>query len=112
LWNDIVERPIGPEITVVALNGKLALGRESQRIQTLMENLAQRGAKRVIFDLTGVTYIDSAGIGILAVATAKPKESGGTLAADAHDDYIKGVRNGRSSGGIRVAKQSKNRAHA
>jgi anti-sigma B factor antagonist len=85
---EIVERQVGPEITVVALNGKLALGRESQRIETLAEELASRGAKRVIFDLSGVNYIDSAGIGVLAMATGKVKESGGALAIVAPDGKV------------------------
>ena len=85
---EIVERQIGPEVTVVSLNGKLALGRESQRIESLVEDLAKRGAKRVIFDLTGVDYIDSAGIGMLALATGRVKESGGTLAVVAPEGRV------------------------
>ena len=34
----------------------------------------------MIFDLTGVEYIDSAGIGVLALAAGKVKEVGGALA--------------------------------
>jgi anti-sigma B factor antagonist len=76
----IVERQMPPDITVVELTGRLALGRESQRIETLVEDLARQGAKRVIFDLTGVDYIDSTGISMVALASGKFKESGGALA--------------------------------
>jgi anti-anti-sigma factor len=34
----------------------------------------------LLFDMTGVDYMDSAGIGMLALATGKLKESGGGLA--------------------------------
>jgi anti-sigma B factor antagonist len=76
----IVERQMAPDITVVELTGRLALGRESQRIETLVEDLAKKGSKRVIFDLTGVDYIDSTGISMVALASGKFKESGGALA--------------------------------
>ena len=75
----IQERQIQPDITVVELSGKLALGRESQRIETLVDELAMKAVHKVIFDMTQVDYIDSAGIGLLALATGKVKESGGKL---------------------------------
>ena len=50
---EITEREIAPDITVVELTGKLALGRESQRIETLVDDLAKRGSTRVIFDMSG-----------------------------------------------------------
>ena len=85
---NIAEHQIGPDITVVTLTGKLALGREGQRIETMAEELGKRGAKRVVFDLTGVDYIDSAGIGMLALATGKLKEAGGSLAVVAPEGRV------------------------
>jgi anti-sigma B factor antagonist len=85
---EIVERKIGAEITVVALNGKLALGLESQRVEALVEELIERGAKRVIFDLSGVNYIDSAGVGMLALVTGRMKEMGGSGAVVAPEGKV------------------------
>jgi anti-sigma B factor antagonist len=76
----IQERHVEPDITVLELAGRLALGRESQRIETLVDELAKKAARKVIFDMTKVDYIDSAGIGLLALASGKMKESGGKLA--------------------------------
>jgi anti-sigma B factor antagonist len=84
----IVERQMAPDITVVELTGRLALGRESQRIETLVEDLARKGSKRVIFDLTGVDYIDSTGISMVALASGKFKESGGALALVAPEGRV------------------------
>jgi anti-anti-sigma factor len=75
----IVEREVSPELSVVELTGRLALGRESQRIESLVEDLIKKSIRKVIFDLSGVDYIDSAGIGIIALASGKLRESGGTL---------------------------------
>src|SRR5262245_7590776 len=71
------EKRIEPDITVVELTGKLALGRDSQRIETLVEDLVNRGEIKVMLDMTGVDYIDSAGIGLVALAAGKLKEAGG-----------------------------------
>jgi anti-anti-sigma factor len=85
---EITEREMAPDITVVELIGKLALGRESQRVETLVDDLVKRGSRRVIFDMTGVDYMDSAGIGMLALATGKLKESGGSLAIVAPEGKV------------------------
>src|SRR3954449_4690635 len=85
---DIVEKQMAPDITLVELSGRLALGRESQRIENLIDDLAKKGTKRVIFDLSGVEYIDSAGIGMIALASGKLKESGGTLALVAPEGRV------------------------
>jgi anti-sigma B factor antagonist len=84
----IAERQIEPDITVVELSGKLALGRESQRIESLVEELVKRGTQRVIVDMSGVDYIDSAGIGMVALAAGKLKEVGGKLAVVAPDGRV------------------------
>jgi anti-sigma B factor antagonist len=76
----IAERQVEPDIAVVELSGKLALGRESQRLETLIDELVTRGSKRVVLDMTGVDYIDSAGIGIVALASGRLREVGGKLA--------------------------------
>jgi anti-sigma B factor antagonist len=85
---NIVERAVDPDITVIEVSGRLALGRESQRIETLAEDLSKRGSPRVVIDLSAVEYIDSAGIGILALASGKVKEAGGKLALVAPDGKV------------------------
>ena len=76
---EIEEKQIEPDITAVALVGRLALGRESQRVETIIDELLQNGRVRVILDMTGVNYLDSAGIGLLALAAGRLKERGGKL---------------------------------
>jgi anti-anti-sigma factor len=85
---NISERNVEPDITVIELSGRLALGRESQRIESLAEDMAKKGVKRVVVDLTAVDYIDSAGIGVLAMASGKLKEAGGTMAIVATEGRV------------------------
>jgi len=85
---EITEREIAPDITVVGLTGRPELGRESQRIEILVDDLIKRGSLRAIFDMSGVDHMDSAGIGMLALATGKLRESGGKLAIVAPEGKI------------------------
>jgi len=75
-------------ITVLEVTGRLALGRESQRIETMIEDLAKKGSHKVVLDLTGVDYIDSTGIGMLALASGKFKEAGGSMAVVAPEGRV------------------------
>ena len=76
----IEERSAAPGVHLVEMKGKLALGRESQRMETLVDEMAKAGRLRAIFDMSQVDYIDSAGIGMLALVSGKLKEAGGQLA--------------------------------
>lgn len=84
----IEERELNGGIHLVELKGKLALGREGQRLESLAEDLAKAGHRRVIFDLSAVDYIDSAGIGLLALSSGKMRETGGKLALVAPEGRV------------------------
>lgn len=76
----IEERQIEPGIAHILVSGKLALGRESQRLEAIAAEIAGKGSAKVILDLTGVDYIDSAGIGIVTLASGRVKQAGGKMA--------------------------------
>ncbi len=77
---EITQRQVEADITVVKSGGTSALGRESQRVETVFDELLKQGSKRVILDLGRIGYIDSAGIGVLALVAGKLKQAGCTLA--------------------------------
>ena len=60
---EISEREIAPQTAVITLTGKVMLGDESAQIETLVSQLLARGTRVVIFDIAGVTAMDSTGIG-------------------------------------------------
>ena len=76
----IEELQLESGITQINVSGRLALGRESQRLETVAQQLAGKGSPRVILDLTKVSYIDSAGIGLLALVAGRVTGAGGKLA--------------------------------
>jgi anti-sigma B factor antagonist len=84
----IVERLVEPDITVVELSGTLSLGGESQRIESLIEELVRKGTRRIVLDMSGVDHIDSTGMGMVALAAGRLREANGTLAVVAPEGRI------------------------
>jgi anti-sigma B factor antagonist len=66
-------------ISVVALNGRIVLGEESTALREKVKSLLDAGKKRIVLDMSNVTYIDSAGLGILVAAHVSAKKQGAAL---------------------------------
>ena len=54
---------IAPDILVVTITGPVMRGPESEQIPTVVNNLLRQDKHTIVFDLVGVTKIDSTGIG-------------------------------------------------
>lgn len=50
-------------VSVIILRGKLMLGEDCQQLEAVITDLLKEGRNKFIFDLSGVTHIDSTGIG-------------------------------------------------
>jgi anti-anti-sigma factor len=50
-------------VSVIVLRGKLMLGQDCQQLEAVIPELLKDGRTKLIFDLSGVTHIDSTGIG-------------------------------------------------
>jgi anti-anti-sigma factor len=70
---------IEPDIVVLQISGRLTLGRECQYVEWAIDELVRDGRKKVVFDLSGLTYIDSAGVGIIVMCCGKMQAAGGEL---------------------------------
>jgi len=68
-----------PDIVVLEIAGRITLGRESKQLEWAVESLVGEGRKKVIFDIAGVTNVDSTGIGIIVMSSGKLKKAGGEL---------------------------------
>jgi anti-sigma B factor antagonist len=90
---EIQTKDLPPDILVLEIKGRITLGRESKQLEWAVENLVGEGRKKVIFDLAGVTNVDSTGIGIIVMSSGKLKKAGGELrvaGATAHvEDVLK-----------------------
>ena len=76
----VERRQIPPDIVVLEMTGKIVLGNNSRDVELkLAEILADPANKKIIFDLSGITVLDSTGIGILVVSQGKINKAGGSL---------------------------------
>lgn len=70
-------RPLN-DITVVEVGGEIDL-HSAPQLRAELIKAGEGTAPRVIVDLTGVTFIDSTGIGVLVGALKRVREAQGTL---------------------------------
>ena len=76
---NINERQAG-DVTVLDMSGKITIGEGSVALRTAIRRLLEEGKKRILLNLSGVSYVDSSGIGELVSSyTAIGKEDGGQL---------------------------------
>jgi anti-sigma B factor antagonist len=85
---EIREKKTDSGTAIVELEGMLVLGRESQEVESTIEKLVQNGNKKIIVDLTKVSYVDSSGIGILVGSFGHCKRGGGAMRLTGVSDNI------------------------
>lgn len=76
---------------ILELKGKLVGGPLSGRVNQTLNNLLDQGKKNIVVDLSGVTYLNSSGMGILISGYSKVKDNGGALKLANLTGKIKGV---------------------
>lgn len=67
------------DTSIVALDGRIVLGEESQALRVELKSLAAEGKKKIVLNMDKVKYIDSAGLGILVAAHVCAKAQGASL---------------------------------
>lgn len=67
------------EVEAFLLKGALMLGSGVNSLREKVENLAEHGDRRFVFDLTELTRVDSSGIGLLVEVLYAMKKDGGSL---------------------------------
>lgn len=66
-------------VSLVGLDGRIVLGEESGALREAVKSLLTEGKKKVVLDMSNVTYIDSAGLGILVAAYVSAKTQGASI---------------------------------
>ena len=75
----IEQKRIEPDVDVMEMHGRITMGSDSQKIEWGVAELLKASRKKVIFDLSDVSFVDSSGVGILMMCHAKLKRAGGAL---------------------------------
>jgi anti-sigma B factor antagonist len=82
----------GPQ--VIHFQGRVTFGRETEHCRQTLRDLMAQGDRRFIFDLSGVEYVDSAGIGFLVSCLITLGNEGAKLrlaAAPERVRYVLGI---------------------
>ena len=74
----IEERIIG-DVTVLDLKGKMTLGEGDELLKDKINSLIHQGQKKLLLNLEGVPYIDSAGLGEIVRTYTTVSRQGGNL---------------------------------
>jgi anti-sigma B factor antagonist len=65
--------------SILTLQGKLTLGEGSRELRQSIEQIAAEGGKHILLDMTGVTYVDSSGLGAMVAGYNSVKTHGGVV---------------------------------
>lgn len=66
-------------VTVVDLNGRISLGEAAGTLRDTIRGLVAQGKNRILLNFSGVSYIDSAGLGALVESLNVVTTGGGQL---------------------------------
>jgi anti-sigma B factor antagonist len=75
---EIVERTVS-DVTVLDLKGKMTLGEGDELLKDKINSLLSDGKKKLVLNLEGVPYIDSAGLGEIVRTFTTVSRQGGKL---------------------------------
>lgn len=66
-------------VCIVALDGRIVLGDESNSLREKLKGLIAQGKKKIVLNMANIKYIDSAGLGILVAAHVSGKTQGASV---------------------------------
>lgn len=67
------------DVVIVEFSGKLTLGGGDVQLRQTINDLLDRGEKKILLDLGGVSYMDSAGTGELVASYTSSNNRGASL---------------------------------
>ena len=86
---DMETRELSPDITAMIFTGRLMLGNRLSEVEHAIRQPIQQGLKKLVLDFSGLKFIDSAGIGVVAVCIGLMERAGGKLAVAGAEGQVK-----------------------
>ena len=71
---------LSPDISAMAFTGRLIRGHQWNDVEFVIRERVDRGLRKLVLDFSGLNYIDSAGIGFVAVCVSMLEQAGGRIA--------------------------------
>ena len=95
----VQSQSVEPDITVLSVKGRMHLGTQLQDLEETVRKQIAGGCRKLVLDLSGVEYVDSAALGMLMMSYGSMREVGGKF-------HIAGA-NERVMGTMRIAHADK-----
>ena len=67
------------KVTVLDLSGKITIGDGDIKLREAVNALLDEGRKNILLNMSGISYMDSAGIGELVACYKRAREKGASL---------------------------------
>jgi len=77
---DIATQELSPGVTAISFTGRLVLGNRLGEVEHAIREKIKQGSRKLVLDFSGLKFIDSAGIGMLAMWFGLMEREGGKLA--------------------------------
>jgi anti-sigma B factor antagonist len=75
---NISQRIVG-NVALIDLSGRVTLGEGTETLRDKINSLLNQGHRNLILNLSGVDYVDSAGLGEIVSSYATVRRNGGSL---------------------------------
>jgi anti-sigma B factor antagonist len=85
------KKQIRPGVVVLEMTGSIRMGPNCQQIEQAVDEIIRGHETSAIFDLSGVSFIDSSGLGTVVKCLTRLKKLGGTLRLTGVKGMVKGV---------------------
>ena len=85
---EIHRKELRPGIVVISLTGKMMVGSGSEQVTAAVDELLAQGVKTIIFDLSGVTALDSTGVGQFISSYNRIAGAGGDMRMAAATGHV------------------------
>jgi anti-sigma B factor antagonist len=74
-----INERIVDDVAVIDIKGRVTFGEEAELLRDKINSLLHRGHKKLLLNLAGTDYVDSAGLGEIVGTFATVRRQGGTL---------------------------------
>ena len=91
---------VEPDITVVSCAGRFTLGTQLRLTESMINTLIQKGARKLVIDLTHTEIVDSAGLGILMHVFGEMEQLGGSMRVAGSNERVSNLFHVTHTNGI------------
>jgi anti-anti-sigma factor len=88
---EFTKKQVRPGVVILSMTGSIRVGPNCQQIEKALDEIVNDNNISVVFDLAGVSFIDSAGIGTVVRSLTKLKKLGGALRLSGVNGMVAGV---------------------